>query len=62
MDDLGYGEGDVVAPAGKVDEDAVGAGDGDAGGHGAREGGDDFKLTGWGVVGGALGLDGWSDT
>jgi hypothetical protein len=58
VNDFGDGEGDEVAPAGEVDEDAVFAGDGDAGGHGAREGGDDFELA-EGLVGGDdLGLEG----
>ncbi|MCU1253501.1 MAG: hypothetical protein JWQ49_6530 [Edaphobacter sp.] len=58
MDDFGDGEGDDVAPAGEVDEDAVVPGDGDAGGHGAGEGGDNFELAGGQVGGDDLGVEG----
>ena len=55
VDDFRDGEGNVVTPAGKVDEDAVGAGDGDAGRHGAAEGCDRLKVADGCVLGEALG-------
>ena len=55
VDDFGDGEGDIVAPAGEVYEDAAGVGDGDAFGHGAVEGGYGFELAQGAVGGGLLG-------
>ena len=43
-DDLGNGKGNVISPARKVDEDAMGSGYRDTLGHGTGKGGNRFQL------------------